>query len=76
MIACQVKQMSKEVSSFFSADDVAKIRKFSQSSSKVNHLKHVSVLLKKKHLTHQKRNSFQFGKKDPTELDRKLNENK
>uniref|UniRef100_A0A667ZNE7 DNA replication licensing factor MCM3 n=1 Tax=Myripristis murdjan TaxID=586833 RepID=A0A667ZNE7_9TELE len=34
MIACQVKQMSKEVSSFFSADDVAKIRKFSRSSSK------------------------------------------
>ncbi|XP_053192622.1 DNA replication licensing factor MCM3 [Scomber japonicus] len=33
MIACHVKQMSKEVSSVFSADDVAKIRKFSQSRS-------------------------------------------
>lgn len=31
MIACHVKQMSKEVSPSFSADDVAKIRKFSQS---------------------------------------------
>ncbi|MBN3296449.1 MCM3Z factor, partial [Amia calva] len=34
MIACHVKQMSKEVSPFFSADDVAKIKKFSQSRSK------------------------------------------
>ncbi|XP_070705202.1 DNA replication licensing factor MCM3 isoform X1 [Pempheris klunzingeri] len=34
MIACHVKQMSKEVSHFFSADDVAKIRNFSQSRSK------------------------------------------
>ncbi|XP_044185597.1 DNA replication licensing factor MCM3 [Thunnus albacares] len=33
MIACNVKQMSKEVSAFFSADDVAKIRKFSQTRS-------------------------------------------
>lgn len=33
MIACQVKQMSKEVSPNFSANDVAKIRKFSQSRS-------------------------------------------
>jgi len=33
MIACNVKQLSKEVSAFFSADDVAKIRKFSQSRS-------------------------------------------
>uniref|UniRef100_A0A3B4ATR8 DNA replication licensing factor MCM3 n=1 Tax=Periophthalmus magnuspinnatus TaxID=409849 RepID=A0A3B4ATR8_9GOBI len=31
MIACHVKQMSKEVSPTFSADDVAKIRKFSQN---------------------------------------------
>lgn len=35
MIACNVKQMSKEVSPFFSADDVAKIRNFSQTRSKV-----------------------------------------
>ncbi|XP_066532655.1 DNA replication licensing factor MCM3 [Hoplias malabaricus] len=34
MIACQVKQMSKEVAPFFSADDVAKIRSFSKSRSK------------------------------------------
>ncbi|KAM4632810.1 DNA replication licensing factor MCM3 [Polymixia lowei] len=34
MIACQVKQMSKEVSPCFSADDVAKIRKFSQARAK------------------------------------------
>ncbi|XP_056150532.1 DNA replication licensing factor MCM3 [Lampris incognitus] len=34
MIACQVKQMSKEVSPYFSAGDVAKIRKFSESQSK------------------------------------------
>ncbi|XP_071770329.2 DNA replication licensing factor MCM3 [Centroberyx gerrardi] len=34
MIACQVKQMSKEVSPCFSADDVAKIRNFSQSRTK------------------------------------------
>uniref|UniRef100_A0A7N6BBD0 DNA replication licensing factor MCM3 n=1 Tax=Anabas testudineus TaxID=64144 RepID=A0A7N6BBD0_ANATE len=34
MIACQVKQMSKEVSPNFSADDVAKIRNFSQTRSK------------------------------------------
>ncbi|XP_033846911.1 DNA replication licensing factor MCM3 [Periophthalmus magnuspinnatus] len=33
MIACHVKQMSKEVSPTFSADDVAKIRKFSQARS-------------------------------------------
>ncbi|CAK6963149.1 DNA replication licensing factor MCM3 [Scomber scombrus] len=33
MIACHVKQMSKEVSAVFSADDVAKIRKFSESRS-------------------------------------------
>lgn len=33
MIACHVKQMSKEVSPFFSADDVAKIRNFSRSRS-------------------------------------------
>ncbi|XP_055005599.1 DNA replication licensing factor MCM3 [Boleophthalmus pectinirostris] len=33
MIACHVKQMSKEVSPSFSADDVAKIRKFSQTRS-------------------------------------------
>ncbi|XP_042338237.1 zygotic DNA replication licensing factor mcm3, partial [Plectropomus leopardus] len=33
MIACQVKQMSKEVSPLFSADDIAKIRKFSQTRS-------------------------------------------
>lgn len=35
MIACNVKQMSKEVSPFFSADDVAKIRNFSRTRSKV-----------------------------------------
>lgn len=35
MIACNVKQMSKEVSSSFSADDVAKIRNFSRTRSKV-----------------------------------------
>ncbi|KAJ8270486.1 hypothetical protein GJAV_G00115370 [Gymnothorax javanicus] len=34
LIACQVKQMSKEVSPLFSADDVAKIKSFSQSCSK------------------------------------------
>lgn len=33
MIACNVKQMSKEVSPLFSADDIAKIRKFSQTRS-------------------------------------------
>ncbi|CAL1586138.1 unnamed protein product [Knipowitschia caucasica] len=33
MIACHVKQMSKEVAPSFSADDVAKIRKFSQTRS-------------------------------------------
>ncbi|XP_029966772.1 DNA replication licensing factor MCM3 [Salarias fasciatus] len=33
MIACNVKQMSKEVSPHFSAGDVAKIRNFSQSRS-------------------------------------------
>ncbi|KAM9339506.1 DNA replication licensing factor MCM3 [Symphorus nematophorus] len=33
MIACHVKQMSKEVSPFFSADDVAKIRNFSRTRS-------------------------------------------
>lgn len=35
MIACNVKQMSKEVSPYFSADDVAKIRNFSRTRSKV-----------------------------------------
>ncbi|XP_018590589.2 DNA replication licensing factor MCM3 isoform X2 [Scleropages formosus] len=35
MIACHVKQMSKEVSPTFSADDVAKIKRFSQSHSKL-----------------------------------------
>ncbi|XP_018550283.1 DNA replication licensing factor MCM3 [Lates calcarifer] len=34
MIACHVKQMSKEVSPYFSADDVAKIRNFSRTRSK------------------------------------------
>ncbi|XP_062857317.1 DNA replication licensing factor MCM3 [Trichomycterus rosablanca] len=34
MIACQLKQMSKEVTPFFSADDVAKIKNFSKSRSK------------------------------------------
>uniref|UniRef100_A0A3B4TX70 DNA replication licensing factor MCM3 n=1 Tax=Seriola dumerili TaxID=41447 RepID=A0A3B4TX70_SERDU len=34
MIACHVKQMSKEVSPSFSADDVAKIRNFSRTRSK------------------------------------------
>ncbi|KAJ8410306.1 hypothetical protein AAFF_G00202870 [Aldrovandia affinis] len=34
LIACQVKPMNKEVSHLFSADDVAKIRTFSQSRSK------------------------------------------
>ncbi|XP_073349566.1 DNA replication licensing factor MCM3 [Pagrus major] len=33
MIACHVKQMSKEVSPYFSADDVAKIRNFSRTRS-------------------------------------------
>lgn len=33
MIACHVKQMSKEVSPHFSADDVAKIRSFSRTRS-------------------------------------------
>ncbi|XP_007567824.1 DNA replication licensing factor MCM3 [Poecilia formosa] len=33
MIACHVKQMSKEVSQSFSADDVAKIRNFSRTRS-------------------------------------------
>uniref|UniRef100_A0A8C6LKE6 DNA replication licensing factor MCM3 n=1 Tax=Nothobranchius furzeri TaxID=105023 RepID=A0A8C6LKE6_NOTFU len=33
MIACQVKQMSKEVSPSFSADDVAKIRNFCRTRS-------------------------------------------
>lgn len=35
MIACHVKQMSKEVSPYFSADDVAKIRNFSKTRSMV-----------------------------------------
>ncbi|TSN30233.1 Zygotic DNA replication licensing factor mcm3 [Bagarius yarrelli] len=34
MIACQVKQMSKEVTPYFSADDVVKIKNFSKSRSK------------------------------------------
>ncbi|XP_030577262.1 DNA replication licensing factor MCM3 [Archocentrus centrarchus] len=34
MIACHIKQMSKEVSPCFTADDVAKIRNFSQTRSK------------------------------------------
>uniref|UniRef100_UPI00398EE637 DNA replication licensing factor MCM3 n=1 Tax=Pristiophorus japonicus TaxID=55135 RepID=UPI00398EE637 len=34
LIACNVKLMSKEVSPMFSADDVAKIKKFSKSRSK------------------------------------------
>ncbi|XP_059841422.1 DNA replication licensing factor MCM3 [Hypanus sabinus] len=34
LIACHVKMMSKEVSPMFSADDVAKIKKFSKSRSK------------------------------------------
>ncbi|XP_020487113.1 DNA replication licensing factor MCM3 [Labrus bergylta] len=34
MIACHVKQMSKEVAPHFSADDVAKIRNFSRTRSK------------------------------------------
>ncbi|XP_051954877.1 zygotic DNA replication licensing factor mcm3-like [Xyrauchen texanus] len=34
MIACHVKQMSKEVSPFFSADDVVKIKSFCRSHSK------------------------------------------
>ncbi|XP_051501437.1 zygotic DNA replication licensing factor mcm3-like [Myxocyprinus asiaticus] len=34
MIACHVKQMSKEVSPFFSADDVAKIKSFCRSRCK------------------------------------------
>ncbi|XP_028996974.1 DNA replication licensing factor MCM3 [Betta splendens] len=34
MIACNVKQMSKEVSPHFSADDVAKIRNFSRTRAK------------------------------------------
>uniref|UniRef100_A0A3B3Z0G4 DNA replication licensing factor MCM3 n=1 Tax=Poecilia mexicana TaxID=48701 RepID=A0A3B3Z0G4_9TELE len=33
MIACHIKQMSKEVSQSFSADDVAKIRNFSRTRS-------------------------------------------
>lgn len=36
MIACNVKQMSKEVSPHFSGDDVAKIRNFSRARSKVS----------------------------------------
>uniref|UniRef100_A0A8C9YRY9 DNA replication licensing factor MCM3 n=1 Tax=Sander lucioperca TaxID=283035 RepID=A0A8C9YRY9_SANLU len=35
MIACHVKQMSKEVSPNFSADDIAKIRNFSQTRQDV-----------------------------------------
>ncbi|XP_048457210.1 DNA replication licensing factor MCM3 isoform X2 [Rhincodon typus] len=34
LIACNIKMMSKEVSPMFSADDVAKIKKFSKSRSK------------------------------------------
>uniref|UniRef100_A0A8C2IH28 DNA replication licensing factor MCM3 n=1 Tax=Cyprinus carpio TaxID=7962 RepID=A0A8C2IH28_CYPCA len=34
MIACHVKQMSKEVSHFFSADDVSKIKSFCRTRSK------------------------------------------
>ncbi|CAI5683093.1 unnamed protein product [Oreochromis niloticus] len=34
MIACHIKQMSKEVSPCFTADDVAKIRNFSRTRSK------------------------------------------
>lgn len=36
MIACHIKQMSKEVSPCFTADDVAKIRNFSRTRSKVS----------------------------------------
>lgn len=36
MIACHVKQMSKEVSPYFSADDIAKIRNFSRTRSTVS----------------------------------------
>lgn len=35
MIACNVVQVSKEVSPVFSADDLAKIKRFSKSHSKV-----------------------------------------
>lgn len=38
MIACHIKQLTKEVSPCFTADDVAKIRNFSQTRSKVSHL--------------------------------------
>ncbi|XP_076612441.1 DNA replication licensing factor MCM3 [Chaetodon auriga] len=34
MIACHVKQMSKEVSPYFSVDDIAKIRNFSRTRSR------------------------------------------
>lgn len=43
MIACNVKQMSKEVSPYFSADDVAKIRNFSCTRSKVRRQSLLSV---------------------------------
>lgn len=39
MIACHVKQMSKEVDHYFSADDVAKIKSFCRSRSKVREWK-------------------------------------
>lgn len=40
MIACQVKQMSKEAAPYFSADDVLKIKSFSKSRSKVRKQQH------------------------------------
>lgn len=36
LIACNVKQMSKDVQPAFSADDIAKIKKFSKTRSKVS----------------------------------------
>ena len=35
LIACNVKQMSKDIQPSFSAEDIAKIKKFSKTRSKV-----------------------------------------
>lgn len=44
MIACNIKQMSKEVSPIFSAGDIAKIRTFSRSKVSFHAYAHAPVL--------------------------------
>lgn len=46
MIACNIKQMSKEVSPIFSAGDIAKIRTFSCSKVSFNACAHAPVWVK------------------------------